>query len=230
MTYPKIRIVCGTRKRVENFHTQTALGKSLALYPYYTFVELRLFAENDLGLPSIYNAAIAESRESPALLVFVHDDVHLCDFFWAFHLMEGLEQFDVIGLAGNLRRVPRQPSWAFTDDRFTWDLPAHLSGIVGHGTAFPCAELSVYGLSSQEVKLLDGVFLACQSRTLLSHGIKFDERFDFHFYDLDFCREVEARGLRMGTWPISVIHESGGKLGTPEWHQNYAKYLDKWHE
>jgi len=44
-------------------------------------------------------------------------------------------------------------------------------------------------------------------------NLGFDERFGFHFYDLDLCRQAEQRGIRTGTWPISVVHESGGNFG-----------------
>ena len=42
----KIRLVCATRVSLDDFSTQTALGKSLALYGYYPFVEARVFARN----------------------------------------------------------------------------------------------------------------------------------------------------------------------------------------
>jgi hypothetical protein len=103
-----------------------------------------------------------------------------------------------------------------------------MSGIVAHGSGFPPANVSCYGAPRQQVKLLDGLFLAVQSQTLLANRLEFDERFDFHFYDMDFCRQAEARNLRLGTWTISVVHESGGNLGSPEWRSGYARYLEKW--
>jgi GT2 family glycosyltransferase len=230
MSAKKIRLVCATRESGDSFLSKTALGRSLALYTFLPFLEVRLFEKNVAGLPSVYNIAIREARQSPAVLVFIHDDVHLCDFNWAFNLLDGLEQFHVIGLAGNKRRVPRQPSWAFVDDKFTWDSPENLSGIVGHGTAFPCSNISAFGQSMQEVKLLDGLMLACRSDVLLERGLNFDERFNFHHYDLDFCRQAEQKGLRMGTWRISVIHESGGSFGSPAWRDGYQKYLEKWRD
>jgi len=226
----KIRLVCATRVSLEEFSTQTALGKSLALYGYYPFIEARVFDRNALGLPKIYNQAIEEAKSSPAILVFLHDDVHLCDFHWPLHLLEGLEQFHVVGIAGNIRRVPGQPSWAFVNDELKWDSRLNLSGSVAHGTGYPCKDLLFYGPSMQEVKLLDGLMLACKSRFLHEKGIRFDERFDFHFYDLDFCRQAEAKGMRMGTWPISVVHESSGNLKSDAWKAGYRKYLDKWQD
>jgi hypothetical protein len=225
---PKIRVVCATREPAGAFATATALGKSLALYKPYAFAELKLFSGNSHGLPQLYNSVIRDSRSDPAVLVFAHDDVHLCDFYWPDQLLGGLAAFDIVGLAGNRRRVPRQPSWAFVDERGTWDERANLSGIIGHGRGFPCDTLNFFGPPGQEVKLLDGVMLAARSETLLAKGLFFDERFDFHFYDLDFCRQAEQKKVRMGTWPISAVHESGGGFSGPSWKSGYAKYLEKW--
>jgi len=47
-------------------------------------------------------------------------------------------------------------------------------------------------------------------------------------YDMDFCRQAELKDLKMGTWDISVLHDSLGRLGTDSWNAGYKKYLDKW--
>jgi hypothetical protein len=224
----KIRFVCATRQDPDRFDTATALGRSLAHYQSYSFVELKLFPNNSRGLPALYNQALREAADDPAILVFVHDDIHLCDFFWPNHLVEALSKFDVVGLAGNKRRVGNQPGWAFIDDRFTWDAPENFSGIVAHGTGFPAQIMNFFGFPGQEVKLLDGMWLAARSEMLLANDLHFDERFDFNFYDLDFCREAEVRKLRMGTCTVSVVHESPGNFDTPSWRSGYQKYLDKW--
>ncbi|MGL4282490.1 MAG: glycosyltransferase [Eubacterium aggregans] len=223
----KIRFVVATTETIEGFHNKTATGRSLKLYKY-PYVELRLFEQNKRGLPEVYNQAILESRHDPAVLVFMHDDIHLVDFFWAVNLLEGLKHFDVIGLAGNKRRLPRQPAWAFVDEKFTWDNRENLTGVVGHGNGFPPDMVSIFGNPCYPVKLLDGLFLAVDSQTLESKGLSFDERFDFHFYDMDFCRQAEVRGVSMGTWSISMIHESGGGFGTEAWGEGYQRYLEKW--
>lgn len=117
----------------------------------------------------------------------------------------------------------------YLDDTFRKDAPENLSGVIGHGEGFPSlVELSIYGEPRQEVKVLDGVFLAVRSEVLLETALRFDAQFDFHFYDLDFCRQAESRGLRMGTWPISLIHRSSGKLGLDAWRGNYLRYLRKY--
>lgn len=223
----KIRLVCATRKSHDDFTARSALGLSLRPYKNMPGWELDLFPDNRRPLSVIYNEAIARSASDPAILVFIHDDVYLNDFFWRERIAQGLAVFDVIGVAGNRRRIPRQPSWAFIDEQFTWDARANLSGVVGHGKGFPCL-VSVFGPSGQECKLLDGLLLAADSSALNEKGLNFDHRFAFHFYDLDFCRQAEMLGLRLGTWPISVIHESGGAFGTPDWKSAYHAYLEKY--
>lgn len=225
----KVRVVCATRADREGFFAATALGKSLSLYRPAA-VELRVFTRNAAGLPSVYNTAIDEAAVDPAILLFIHDDVHLCDFHWAGSLERALERFAIVGVAGNCRRVARQPAWCFLDERFTADRTEHLSGIVGHGRGFPAESIEVFGPSGRRVRLLDGVLLAVRSETLHAQALRFDERFDFHFYDLDFCRQAERAGLTMGTWPISLVHESKGSFGGERWRSGYERYLGKWGE
>ena len=224
----KIRVVSASREGKADFLARTALGRSLSLYRLPMVVELRLFEKNTSGLPAVYNKAIAESIADPAILIFAHDDIHLCDFYWVDRIVSSLQSFDIVGLAGNKRRVPNQPAWAFVDTRFTWDSRENLSGVVGHGNGFPPANLSVFGAPFQEVKLLDGLLLACSSNTFRTSGLKFDEQFDFHFYDMDFCRQAEIKKLRMGTLGLSVVHESGGTFGSESWKAAYERYLRKW--
>ncbi|MFZ2333460.1 MAG: glycosyltransferase [Sideroxyarcus sp.] len=223
----KIRFIVATRETKEDFFSRTAMGKYFSQYSL-PFVELHLQDQNTLGLPVIYNRAIEASKVDPAILVFVHDDVNLCDFFWPDRIIDSLDHFQLVGLAGNKRRLPNQPSWVFIDTKLTWDSPENLSGVVGHGKGFPPANLSNFGAPCQEVKLLDGLMLIARSETLIKNGLRFDEDFAFHFYDLDICRQAEIKGIKMGTWSISAIHESGGNFGSPLWHAAYEKYLKKW--
>jgi GT2 family glycosyltransferase len=223
----KFRIICATRETEERFAAHTPLGRSLGLLPY-PFVEQRVFTANSRGLPELYNRALREAERDPAILVFVHDDVQFMDYFWPNHIVEALRSFDVVGLAGNKRRLPAQPAWRFSDAQLTREPREHLSGIVAHGVEWPPRYVSYYGPPHQQVLLMDGLLIACASATLLNHGITFDERFDFDFYDLDFCRQAELKGLRLGTWSISVLHASDGKFGSAAWRASYAAYLDKW--
>ncbi|WP_227746881.1 glycosyltransferase family protein [Paraburkholderia franconis] len=238
-TVKPIRLVCATRSPRETFLTHTALGLSLSLYRFPQAPEVLLFDNNTRGLPVVYNVAIDAAKKDPAILVFAHDDIWLNDFYWVERIREAVQHFDIAGVAGNRRRVAQQAAWAFMKanpdvdgsqpSHFHWDEPQYLSGAVGHGKMFPC-EISRYGPSGVECKLLDGLLLIADSEKLAAHDLRFDERFDFHFYDLDFCRQAELRNMKMGTWPISVVHESAGAFATPRWHAGYKKYLEKYGE
>jgi hypothetical protein len=225
----KTILVVATRASVAEFWTETATGRSVA-FNRPPGLSVHLFANNKLGLPSVYNQAIRACIGKPAILVFAHDDLHFLDFFWCNQIAEGLTQFDILGIAGNKRRLPKQSSWAFVDQSLTWDARENLSGVVGHGNGYPPKNLSRFGPSRQRVKLLDGLLLAAKSETLISNDIYFDEIFDFHFYDLDICRQAELKSLTCGTWELSIIHESGGRFGTAGWRNGYKRYLDKWKE
>lgn len=225
-----IRLVCATRQSQDNFLRDTALGRSLAVQRHAQPPELLLFDNNTTGLPALYNAAIEQAAANPAILVFVHDDVSINDFFWTERIHEALGQFDVIGLAGNRRRSPKQPAWAFATPQFTWDTPEFLSGSVGHGKGVASEGVSYFGPVGVECKLLDGLMLVADSARLIESGVRFDEQFDFHFYDMDFCRQAELKGLTMGTCPISVVHESSGAFNTPPWRAAYDRYLRKYGE
>ncbi len=155
----------------------------------------------------------------------MHDDVFIDDFFIADRLLAGLAEFDVIGVAGNTRRQPMQPSWFHCNDAFEADLP-HLSGAVAHART-DSSPISYYGATPAACELLDGVFLAARKSTLRDSGVRFDPRFSFHHYDLDFCRSARRAGLRLGTWPLAITHRSTGTFG-PEWHSALALYREKW--
>jgi GT2 family glycosyltransferase len=225
----RVRLVCATRQSAEAFGEATALGRALARQPTDA-LELHLFERNTLGLPECYNQAIEAALDDPAVLVFVHDDIWFSEADWIDRLREGLRHFDVIGVAGNVRRLPRQPAWAFVGDALDWDEPACLSGAVGQGEGHAPLQWQMFGPAPRQVQLLDGVLLAASSRTLAMAQLHFDERFRFHFYDMDFCRQCDLKGLRMGTWPLGLVHESGGDFGSPAWRIGLARYRDKWPE
>jgi GT2 family glycosyltransferase len=225
-----IRLVCATRGSQQEFLKQTALGKWAERFASFDQkFEVTLFDNNRQSLSALYNSAIRHAKDHPALLVFLHDDLHIMDLFWQQNLRAGLAECDILGVAGTTRRVPGQPSWAFLDPAYTWD-KGYLSGIVAHGNVFPPASINFFGEVPKPCVLLDGVLLAAHSRTLLQHDLFFDEQFKFHFYDMDFCRQAEIRGLRMSTWPISILHESAGGFGDHSWNEAYRLYLAKYGE
>ena len=224
----KMVLVVATRLSEEEFHEQSATGKSFKLIQP-AGVELKLFANNSLGLPALYNSVIEEYLTQDVVLVFAHDDLHFLDWFWPAHLCRGLDSYALVGIVGNRLRHPMQPSWAFLDHLGTWDKKENLSGSIAHGNHYPPETFADFGPVG-EVKLLDGVFLAVNTETFRKSGLRFDEQFDFHFYDLDLCRRAEQLNLKAGTVAVSLMHESKGSFNNQSWLNAYKAYIAKWGE
>lgn len=222
----KIEVVSATRLSESEFWTKSALGISLRRLSADTRLVPWIAFENRRGLPDLYNSRI-ESDDNCDTLIFVHDDVWIDDQFLADHVIDGLKSFDVVGVAGNRRRLADQPAWCFVDDSFQPDTATSLSGRVAHDR-HPFGGISVFGGVPAECELLDGLFLAARKSRLRAANIRFDPNFEFHFYDMDFCRTAKANGLRLGTWAISVTHQSTGAFGSQEWKAKHRLYQQKW--
>ena len=213
-----LRIVAATRLGEAEFARRSELALSCAGREDAT---LRVAYDNAEGLPTVYNAALEAASDGDALL-FTHDDVGLHDPDLVDRLEKALGRYDVVGVAGNRRRLPDQRTWFSQGERGVLDRE-WLAGAVRHGD-----ETVVYGPAPAEARLLDGLFLASRAATLRRAGVAFDPRFRFHFYDLDFCRSCERAGLTMGVWPFDVSHASDGAFGSSDWNLAYYRYRAKW--
>lgn len=225
---PRMAFVAATRLSEQEFWTDSALGRSLQRFRSDPKVDIHLFFGNALGLPTVYNQALVSSNLVD-IVVFLHDDVWLAEEDLYGKLKAALARFDVVGVAGNVRRIAYQPSWAFSgarEGKIIWD-HEYLSGAIRHGSVDRHVNTS-FGPSPARCELLDGVFLACRRRELIRRNVRFDDRFEFHFYDLDLCRSARLAGLKLGTWPIELIHQSVGAFGSEESMKAYASYLEKW--
>ncbi len=219
-----ILIITATRAAPAKF-AERPLGQSLPRVKTDGAVVAHVTCDNSTGLPAIYNRHITEERRS-SILVFVHDDVWLDDVFFGLRVRQAMAQFDVVGLAGNTRLLPQAPAWGFKDDAMKWDT-GYLTGLVCHGKQ-PFGKPSVYGPTPAAAQLLDGVLLVARCSALLDGGVRFDEQFGFHFYDLDFSRQANVAGLKVGTWPIGVTHVSGGAFNSAAWKKARTLYREKW--
>ena len=228
--------VTATRSSREAFESNSPLARSLARVGQLTPLALRLFESNRLPLGQCYNQAIDEAPPG-ACLVFVHDDVFIDDWMAGARVVEALERFDLIGVAGNTRRQTGQETWYLQPSRVlnevrefgAFDHP-HLSGAIRHGTEGK-SSLSVYGPTPAAVQLIDGVFMATRVDRLRERDVRFDPDLGFHLYDLDFCRAAQQAGLSIGTWPIAITHASaGGSVHSAQWRESRVRYLAKYGE
>ncbi len=232
----KVRIVAATPKNQIEFRQLTLLGQSLNNFPRQSGLEITIFPNNAgdrrTGLSTFYNAFLQPKYEEE-ILVFIHDDVYLHDWHLVHRLNDSMERFDVVGLAGNTDPDLAEPSWALAWDRKKYPRGLqpgkNLSGTVGH-LVDGRTHISHFGPAPQECYLLDGLFLAVHVKKVIDASVRFDPRFEFHFYDLDFCRQCRDKGLKIGTWPIAVTHGSRGAYNSPEWISTRDKYLQKWNK
>jgi hypothetical protein len=226
----RIHLVAATRLSKAAFWTQSALGQSLKSQTNRPDVAVHIHYANGQGLPTIYNQHIRACSASDILL-FVHDDICFNDNNWPELVRAGIGQFDLVGVAGNVRLQENQPAWLFKPTQtdkpaFVWD-HGFLSGAVSHGVDKQSVK-QIYGHAPMPCQVLDGVFIAADCAYLKRARVRFDERFKFHFYDLDFCRSARQAGLTMATWPINLTHSSAGAFGSPEWRRCWGLYQQKW--
>jgi len=217
-----IQFVSATKLPYAEFVRDSALGRSFArVADVDDRVSLRLSHSNATGLSTLYNRAI-DAAEEADILVFLHDDVWIEDYFIADRVIAGLAQFDVIGLAGSAFLPEKSLRWGVDDRRSA-------RGWVGHGRQ-SLGRVVRFGPSTGSVDVLDGLFLAVRRDTLRKSGVRFDEAFSFHFYDLDFCTTARRAGLRLGVWPIAVTHQSRGDFEGPQWQSASEIFAKKWRQ
>jgi len=209
-------VVSATKElTMTSFYENTKLGKSLRKQLMLENVDqICVTTDNKIGLSEIYNKAIKQ-YSNDGILLFVHDDVSLEDAFLKEKLNEGLERFDIVGLAGTSQ-------WSMKKSPLVWNNSPRgaWSGAVAHnvnGETFSTA----FGPMPRKCLLVDGLFMAADSKKLTESGILFNEDFNFHFYDLSFCIEAYKKKLSVGTWPIWVVHDSPGDYRqSKEWHES----------
>ena len=220
-----LRFVTATRLSLEEFTATSPLVRSLKRVSQTCHVHLDVNANNTAPLAVGFNRAIEQAKDDD-VLVFIHDDVWIDDWLISSRLAEALAVYDVVGVAGNTRREPHQEGWIIHPATRAQDV-GFISGAIAHGE-FHTGEVSFFGKTPQEARLLDGVFIAARGGVLKQAGVQFDPQFKFHFYDTDFCRSCEASQLRVGTWPIALTHQSAGQWQSAEWNEAFALYLKKW--
>lgn len=191
---------------------------------------LRLFENNNRGLPELYNKCITESNSD--YIIFCHDDVSIEDS----QLPEKIDQaigddseFAICGVAGNQKcRVQDKNLWHLMGDRDS------MSGAVAHYTGKDDTEcfMTNFGVTPKRCILLDGVFLAVNVKKIREVGLKFDEDCPakFNFYDLNLCMRANELGLKMTTWPIWIVHKSHGlsDINQEDWNKGNEYFKKKW--
>lgn len=221
-----IHFICATPlPNIEEFKKQSNLFdycKSIEKLAHKS-TSLNIVFNNRESLGKVYNNQIERLKhKTEDIVVFVHDDVIIEDI----NLLEKLEQssFDIIGLAGTEILYFDPPIlW----HRCPYTPTSNLSGAVAHTDGKQIWQSS-FGPFRKYCQVIDGLFIAVKLKRLIKAGVRFDEQFDFHFYDLDFCLTARVTGLFIGTEPIWVVHRGLGEWDKPEWYANQERFIKKW--
>ena len=171
----------------------------------------------------VFNETIENSiSKGIDYLILTHDDIRIEDKFIFEKLEKGFEKFDIIGIAGQqIRHLPKIPQ-SFVPPTF-WD-----SGNCQHTNRI---SFDFFGQTPSQCIFLDGCFLAIAVKRL--KGLRFDEDFPedgMHKCDVDFTLNATVRyGLKCGTWPIWLRHDSEGVSGGDGWekHESCREYFEK---
>jgi len=221
----KTLIVSASRSNVSSLKN-TRLVESLNSFPPGDF-ELAMTSSNREGLPKLYNSYITPDIVSEFdCLLFVHDDVFIDDLKCFAKIEEQFKNnIDVVGLAGATTAKLQLPAlWHLMSEQKNW------TGAVAHPHDDKTIRVTSFGPVPQRCLIMDGLFLACKPNSLMHKSVRFDEGFDFHHYDIDFCLTCNASGLKMSTCNINVIHQSPGLLdsNSETYRRSERKFADKY--
>ena len=216
----KIRFVVPTKKN-KNDYTLTKPGICLNSVDtnYITILH-----NNNQGLPKIYNQILETDTDSD-IIVFMHDDVEIHDRFILDKLKKAHEIYDIVGLAGaETQDYNKSLAWHTASES------NKLHGFVSHvipakysPSKTPYVNSTFFGPTPSEVCVIDGLFISINMKKCRELGKipKFNDIFDFHFYDLSFCADAQKQGLTIGVYPIFVIHYGlGDSMNSESWKFN----------
>lgn len=203
---------------------QTPLGRTFSRIKDLS--DTRITYSNTAGCSEVYNRFLIEEYAGKVLM-FVHDDVYLEDYWVVHRVIEALKHYDVVGIVGQDYPFPAAQWNTYEGHQ---GVIAHWNvGAVAMGEEILGSRLSFHARSPRQCYALDGQFLAMDVDKVLSSGARFDAKFAFGFYDTDFCRTATKCGLTMGVWPIVATHVSSGRaVGTEMWYHEMALYKEKW--
>lgn len=213
------KFIIATPLSMEEFKQKSAINIYLDKMGYTATV----FPENKEGLSKIYNSVLNEDNRGKRL-IFVHDDVLIEDIFLFEKLDLAFEKFDIVGLAGAKTCDLNAPMKA-------WHLMAPQDSFVGEvaHSKNGINWTTVFGQTPSRALMIDGLFIAVNTDKLLDTNTKFDEDFDFHHYDMAFCLNANKNKVKVGVYPIRVVHFGlGDSMNTMEWTTSANKFSNKY--
>ncbi len=222
-------LVSSCTKYPINEFNNTPLGES---FKKLNIENTLIHYNNTNGLSKQYNKSIEYGlNNNYDSLILIHDDVYLLDAFYKEKIEECYSNFDILGVAGstsfNIDTNPQSIAWhTSANSRNDWrggcfhpkkDKEQSL------GEVF----FTPFGDFNCQCITIDGLFIAINLNKI--GNLRFDEDFNFHFYDLTFSINAYKKGLKTGICPIAIQHMSHGKgLLSEEYKKIQEKFYKKY--
>jgi hypothetical protein len=217
----KLLIVTCTKAKTEDEFKQTPIYNSLKKQYEVNSpkIDFHIFKNNSRGLSVCYNEVLKDPKHLEKTVLFVHDDVILDDLFLYEKLTES--PYSITGLAGakTFNKQSQKLAWHLSADR------ADYVGEVAHVNSNGQVWTTVFGPTKSRALTIDGLFISCRVKDLVENKLEFDERFNFHFYDIAFCLRANEKKVSCGVLPIHVIHYGlGDSMLTADWEQTSERF------
>jgi len=167
-----------------------------------------VFNDGSKGLSEIYNQAVKLFPKEEEYL-FVHHDVEMQTDDWYDKIVDMKEcGCDIIGVAGTSNFDLNDGRWWFQNGIPQFN---DCHGKVIHTDDVKSWETNFGPSPAENLDVVDGLFLFV-TKNIFDAGIKFDERFKFHFYDVSFCIRAKKMGFKIGVADVLVKHLSIGEM------------------
>lgn len=225
--YPEFRVLFSTATQLSSIE-DVDFVKNLQLdiqQPFQFEIHVEGAVENKDGLPKVYNRILDKYKGQYDAIVFIHDDIVINDCLIYWKLKQAFDKgMDVVGVAGGRGWMPPKDE----TKPVGWNVASRecgTNGFIIHREGDSTFATS-FGPSPARVLTIDGCFMALMNKGL---ELRFDEDFQFHFYDMAICMEAYKKGLAVGVEPIILTHGSIGRgLLTPEFLEAQKKFIGKY--
>jgi len=182
---------------------------------YHLGVEYNIYRNNREKLTVLYNRLLerAKNDNTCEMILMMHGDVSFDFVEFIKRYCQIKDKYDIIGFAGTKKiDTGFSPLTWFTG---SLGFPEERYGRITHSDIMFSGE-SFFNMTKPNVLdtnviTIDGLFI-CINRKVIDSGIRFDERFSFDFYDIDFCFNALLNyKLKIGVMVFPTKHKSVGR-------------------
>lgn len=218
-------IIARHDKKIYNEYIKTSLDILKEAKTYDVFdsegEHLSLTKKYNLGIEK----AIKDNLQDDEPLIFVHEDIKILDQYFEekVNLVFQNKNIGILGVIGclqfNINGMwwANEPNWLFGHcmQEYEKGKTKHLiKGDIGY---------------CEDIVAIDGLIIIVKGK-ILKDGLRFDENFNFNFYDINLCFDLLYKtNYKIAIADMLVLHKSEG-LGslTKEWHKEKNETIKKY--